>query len=71
MSPELPHLDKLRAIGHRAPWMCTAGWCSHLLVGAPGFVFIESIKALVPQGAAAELALTLYRSGLACAPGRN
>ncbi len=71
MSPELPHLDKLQPIGVRAPWMCAAGWCSHLLVGAPGFRFTTSYAALCVQGSAAELALLLYYDGLALTIGMN
>lgn len=68
---ETPHLDRLPAIGTRAPWMCTAGWCSHLLSRAPGHTFIASIKALCVQSRDVEVALIIFNDGLAYTAGLN
>lgn len=56
---ETPHLDRLPAIGLRAPWM-EQGWCGHLLQRAPGFVFLESWKSLYIRQSSFALALIFY-----------
>jgi len=63
-STETPSLDCLPEIGKRAPWMCPHGWRSHLIQGAPGFLFRCSYRALCTGEASAELALIFYHNGL-------